>query len=80
MSCPAMTFSDLTPEKYAALAETAKARGLDISAPAGETTYQGFEFTWNYDAAAQALTLQCTAKPFFVPCSMIEQKIRELIR
>jgi hypothetical protein len=74
-----MTFSEIGPEKYKALLATAKSQGLDLSGETGSTTYQGLDFSWTYDAAAQALTIQCTGKPIFVPCSMIESRIRALI-
>ena len=45
----------------------------------GSTEYQGMQFLWNYDAAAGSLTIQCTDKPIFIPCSMIESRIRALV-
>jgi hypothetical protein len=79
MSCPAITLGGLTPEKYASLLETAKRQGLELTGDRGSTAYQGMDFTWSYDAAAESLTIQCTSKPFFVPCSMIEERIRQLV-
>jgi hypothetical protein len=79
MSCPAITFSEITPEKYQTLLATAQSQGLDLSGEQGSTTYQGLDFTWNYSPSAQSLTIQCTGKPIFVPCSMIESRIRALI-
>ena len=77
--CPPMSFDGLTPEKYETLLKTAQAQGLNITGTTGNTTYQGLDFTWNYDQAAESLTIHCTEKPFFVPCSMIESKIRDVI-
>jgi hypothetical protein len=78
-TCPEISFSEVTPEKYQSLLATAKSQGLDLSGETGSTTYQGLDFTWRYDPAAQSLTIQCTGKPIFVPCHMIESKIRALI-
>ena len=77
--CPAITFSEITAEKYASLLTTAQSQGLELAGESGSTTFQGLDFTWSYDAAAQSLTIQCTGKPIFVPCSMIESRIRSLI-
>lgn len=77
--CPAITLCDITTEKYLSLLATARSQGLDLSGETGTTTYQGMDFTWTYDAAAQTLTIQCTDKPIFLPCSMIESRIRALI-
>jgi hypothetical protein len=74
-----MTFSEVSEEQYQALLLTAQAQGLDLQGISGSTAYQGLEFTWLYDAPARTLTIQCTHKPIFIPCSMIEQRIRALI-
>lgn len=77
--CPPITFEAMTPEKYASLLQTAQSQGLALTGNTGSTTYQGMTFTWNYDPATQSLTLQCTEKPIFIPCSMIESRIRGVV-
>ena len=77
--CPEITLSEITAEKYQILLATAQSQGLNLIGTNGCTTYQGMNFTWNYDEAAQSLIIQCTEKPIFVPCSMIESRIRSLI-
>jgi hypothetical protein len=77
--CPEIVLSEITAEKYQALLATAKAQGLDLAGETGCTTFQGMDFTWTYDSAGQCLSIQCTGKPIFVPCSMIESRIRGLI-
>ena len=78
-NCPPITLTEITADKYQSLLATAKAQGLDLTGESGCTTYQEMDFTWRYEAAAASLTIQCTNKPFFVPCSMIESRIRGLI-
>ena len=78
-ACPEIVATGVTPEKYQTLLATAKAQGLDLSGETGSTTYQGLDFTWTYDAVGESLTIQCTGKPIFVPCSMIESRIRALL-
>lgn len=78
-ACPEIVATGITPEKYQTLLATAKAQGLDLTGATGSTSYQGLDFTWTYDAAGQSLTIQCTGKPIFVPCSMIESRIRALL-
>jgi hypothetical protein len=77
--CPEIVLSEITAEKYQSLLATAKAQGLDLTGETGSTTFQGMDFTWTYDSAGQCLTIQCTNKPIFVPCGMIESRIRSLI-
>jgi hypothetical protein len=78
-SCPAIILTEITPDKYQSLLATAKSQGLDLTGTNGSTTYQGIDFTWHYDCAGECLTIQCTGKPIFIPCSMIESRLRGLI-
>ncbi len=78
-ACPEIVIDNLDPEKYASLLTAAQAQGIQLSGDAGTTHYQGMNFTWSYDTATNTLRMQCTEKPIFVPCHMIEQKIRQLI-
>lgn len=78
-NCPPITLTGISPEKYRQLLTTAQSQGLQLTGEAGTTQYQGMDFTWAYDPTAQSLTLQCTNKPIFIPCSMIESRIRSLI-
>lgn len=77
--CPEIVLTEITAEKYQSLLATAKSQGLDLTGETGSTTFQGMDFTWTYDSAGHCLTIQCTNKPIFVPCSMIESRIRALI-
>jgi hypothetical protein len=77
--CPEIVLSEITAEKYQSLLATAKAQGLDLTGETGSTAFQGMDFTWTYDSAGQCLAIQCTNKPIFVPCSMIESRIRSLV-
>ena len=79
MSCPAITLQGITADKYATLLATAQGQGLNLIGLTGSTQFQGMDFTWNYDEGSATLTIQCTNKPIFIPCSMIESRIRALI-
>jgi len=70
---------DISAERYAQLLVTAQAQGLGLAGESGSTQFQGMGFSWSYDRAAEVLTIQCTEKPMFVPCSMIEARIRGLV-
>ena len=78
-ACPEIVATGVHPENYQTLLATAKSQGLDLSGETGSTTFQGLDFTWTYDPAGESLTIQCTGKPIFVPCSMIESRIRALL-
>jgi hypothetical protein len=78
-TCPPISFDGVSATQYATLLQTAQSQGLNLVGESGSTTYQGMDFSWNYDPAAQTLTIQCTAKPIFIPCSMIEAKVRSVV-
>lgn len=77
--CPEIVLQGITGERYALLLATAKAQGLELEGESGSTSYQGMSFRWRYEAEAGLLTIQCTEKPIFVPCGMIEGRIRGLV-
>ncbi|WP_263355757.1 hypothetical protein [Acidicapsa ligni] len=78
-NCPPMTFEGISAAQYAILLQTAQSQGLNLTGESGSTSYQGMDFTWNYDQANQTLAIQCTGKPIFIPCSMIEAKVRSVV-
>lgn len=82
-ACPPIVLERITAEQYKALLERAQREGLELGGESGSTSYhisyQGMEFEWNYEPAAERLTIVCTDKPIFVPCGMIEARIRGLV-
>jgi len=78
-TCPAIRLQGITQEKYATLVSTAQSQGLALTGQTGNTSFQGMDFFWEYDPSAETLSIQCTGKPIFVPCSMIESRIRSLM-
>ncbi len=79
MSCPAITVQGVNAQKYATLIATAQGQGLNLNGLSGSTQFQGMDFAWNYEESSETLTIQCTNKPIFIPCSMIEARIRALM-
>lgn len=77
--CAAQVFSNFAPDRFARLAAKAAAEGVPINGPAGTFTHTGITVTWNYDASAQSLTIQCIKAPFFPGCGSINSSIHNLI-
>ena len=77
--CPEIVLTGITAEKYQSLLAKAHSQGLDLTGETGSTAFQGMDFSWTYDSEGQCLTIQCTGNPIFVPCSMIESRIRGLV-
>jgi hypothetical protein len=54
--------------------------GISIESDHGEATERGFTLNWSYDANAEQLQIQCTRKPFVVPCGMVNGRIEDAAR
>ena len=72
-------FRGVTPEKYARLMEKAKAAGIGLSGNKGTASKFGVEIAWNYEPAAQELTLQCLKTPFFMSAADVDARIDKLV-
>jgi len=77
--CAAQTFNNITPDKWLALQAKAAADNINLNGVSGETTQQGFTFTWQYDAASAILTIQCLNHPFWASCGAVNGKIHDLV-
>ena len=78
--CDPQTFSSITPTQFACIAQKAEeATGIVISGNSGTASQSGITISWNYDPAAQTLTIQCVDKPFFPTCGMIASQVQSLV-
>jgi hypothetical protein len=79
-ACAMQTFSNVTQSAWQSVKQTVAAKfGLQITTDFGNITADGFTVYWNYDAATEMLSIQCTDRPFFIPCSMINPEIHEMV-
>jgi hypothetical protein len=77
--CPAQTFTAVTQDQFDSLLQKAAAAGIPISGNSGSASQQGITISWNFDPVAQTLMLECTGKPFLIPCGTINSKIHDLV-
>jgi hypothetical protein len=77
-ACASQTFPGVSATKWACLKASISANGYPITTDQGSTTDKGFTIAWNYNSAAQTLTIQCTDSPWYAPCSAINAKIHDL--
>jgi hypothetical protein len=64
----------MTDAQFAAATTRLRAEGIAIAGPSGTLTKDGI--TAKYDYAGGKLTVEITDRPFFVPVSLIEGKLR----
>ena len=78
--CSADSFSNVSAAAFNCLVTKAAKYGVTIGKDSGNGSTTGFTVSWNYDRAASKLTIQCTDKPFWAPCSTVKNKVREEIQ
>lgn len=79
MACPNQTFTNVSQTQFDRLAEKAKTAGIMIDGQTGQASANGVTVRWNFDEATQTLEIQCTDSPFFLPCHIIDAKLREIV-
>ena len=77
--CDAQIFNNITRERWVGMQSKAAQIGIELIGNSGQGTKQGFTFTWNYDEGLQTLTIQCLEHPFFAPCALVNEKVKELV-
>jgi hypothetical protein len=78
-ACAAQTFSNISPEKWVTLQTKAAQNNINLEGDSGQTSQQGFTFSWQYDAASATLTIQCLEHPFWAPCGAVNGKVHDLV-
>jgi len=78
-SCAAQTFTNITVENWEAIKAKAEQNNINIEGDSGESTQQGFTFSWQFDASLATLTIQCLDHPFLIPCGTVNAKVHDLV-
>ena len=80
MACKPITFYSITRDRFQAIRARIRAQAdVQLLGDTGTASGNGFTATWDYDEPTHALTIQCTAKPFFISEGIVAGKIRDLV-
>ena len=80
-SCDPQNFSGVDADKWTCIKSKIQDRyGVIINKDKGTASKSGFTFVWDHNPGAQTLVVQCTEKPFFVPCSTVNSRIQDIGR
>jgi hypothetical protein len=72
-------FAAVDESKWALVRESVNREyGMQIDSERGEQSQRGFTLEWTYEPGAQTLRIQCTGKPFIVPCGVVNKRISDL--
>jgi hypothetical protein len=73
-----LTYSGVDASKWACAKDVvSREYGIRIASDHGEASERGFTLKWTYDAAERTLLIQCSKKPFLVPCGIVNNRIRD---
>jgi len=82
-ACAAQVFSGVTQARFDCLKQTAATHGIVIGGNQGQTVVNHgivhATISWNYDPAAQTLTLQYLNPGFLAPCDKVNGMLHDLV-
>ena len=79
-ACAMQTFNNVTPAAWESAKQVVATKfGVQISTDSGTVSSDGFTVHWNYDAQTEILSIQCTDSPIFIPCSVINSEIHDMV-
>lgn len=78
MSCDPVKYSQVDASQWACVkALIGREYGMHFESHHGEASQRGFTVRWAYDEREQTLCVECSNKPFFVPCGTVNKRIRD---
>lgn len=72
-----ITFKPVQPGDWDKIRRGLARDGIVITEPQGVLERDGIQMRWAYDPAQQTLTVQCMKKPWLIPASAVQQKLKE---
>jgi hypothetical protein len=78
-ACNPVVFGNVTAGQFQSLAASFTAKyGIQVNGTAGTQSKNGTTITWNFNAVANTLTVQCLAHPIYWGCPLINLDIQQL--
>jgi len=78
-ACPELRYSNVSAAAWQRC-KAAVSQYVQIGTDQGEASARGVTIRWNYDAARQALSLQCLSKPFIVSCGYVNEQLGKAVK
>jgi hypothetical protein len=77
VACDPLTYSGVDASKWACAKDVvSREYGIRIESDRGEASKRGFTLKWAYEVREQTLQIQCSKKPFLVPCGVVNGRIK----
>jgi hypothetical protein len=78
-NCSPCSFTNVTDAAFKCLVAKAAKHSVKIDSDSGKAGASGFKFTWNYERAAQTLTIQCTGRLPLISCKTVNKNINDQV-
>lgn len=77
MACDPLRYAGVDASKWAQTKDLVdREYGIRIESDGGEASKKGFTLKWTYNPSEQTLQIQCSDKPFLVPCGVVNDRIK----
>lgn len=77
MACEPIILNDITPKLFDDIKGKLSSFGVNLpEGPRGSVDKMGFKANFEWEEATATLTITILDKPFYITCSMIEERIR----
>jgi hypothetical protein len=79
VACDQLSYAGIGATEWARVQDAVgRTYGMTIDSERGEASKRGFTLAWAYDPSGQTLQIQCSKKPFLVPCAKVNDRIRQM--
>jgi hypothetical protein len=77
LACNPLRYAGVDASKWAQTKDLIdREYGIRIESDSGEASKKGFTLKWTYNPSEQTLQIQCSDKPFLVPCVVVNDRIK----
>jgi hypothetical protein len=77
VACDPLRYAGVDASKWAQTKDLVdREYGIRIESDSGEAGKKGFTLKWTYNPGEQTLQIQCSDKPFLVPCGVVNDRIK----
>ena len=77
LACDPLRYAGVDASKWAQTKDLVDSEyGIRIESDSGEASKKGFTLKWTYNPSEQTLQIQCSDKPFLVPCGVVNDRIK----
>jgi hypothetical protein len=79
VACDPLSYVGIGASEWASVKDAVgQTYGMTVDSDRGEASKRGFTLRWSYDPSGQTLEIQCSQKPFVIPCATVNGRIKQM--